>query len=294
MKKHTYLSLLAMILTFILFVSACAPSPVEVPTQDIGPMLTEIAEALLEELPENTPVSDPTATPELLEATPPEEEMEETEQAAEPTEEATPTETSTPTVTPTPEPVAAPGFRILLEDDFSSSVLWYTNEDDKFSFTYKDDGYAIEVNILNSWIWSRRGPDDLADVRLEVDARHNSGPTNGYYGVFCRYLDEDNYYALAVSEEGEYVIAKRKDREFEFLAQDKDENNVIKTDGTVNRVTGDCLGGQLTLTVNGTQLLQVEDTDFASGASGAIAASRLTPGFEALFTYYRLSVRATP
>lgn len=291
MKKHNYLSSLAVILTVILFVSACAPSPVEVPTQDIAPMLTEIAEALVEELPENTPVSDPTATPELLEAAPPEEE---TAEAAEPTEEATPTETSTPTVTPASGPTAAPGFRVLLEDDFSSTVLWYTNEDDKFSFTYKDDGYAIEVNILNSWIWSRRGPDDLSDVRLEVDARHNSGPKNGYYGVFCRFVDEGNYYALAVSEEGEYVIAKRKDREFEFLAQGKDENNIIKTDGTVNRVTGDCLGKQLTLTVNGTQLLQVEDSDFASGASGAIAASRLTPGFEALFTFYRLSVRATP
>ena len=286
MKKHNHIPLLAVILTAALFVSACAPSPVAVPTQDIAPILTEIAEALMEELPESTPASEPTAPPELVEATPP------AEEAAEPTEE--PTETPTPTVTPTSVPVAAPGFRILIEDDFSSTVLWYTNEDDKFSFRYKDDGYAIEVNILNAWIWSRRGPDNLADVRLEVDARHNKGPKNGYYGVFCRFVDEDNYYALAVSEEGEYVIAKRKDREFEFLAQGKNESGVIKTDGTVNRVTGDCLGNQLTLTVNGTQLLQVEDTDFASGASGAIAASRLTPGFEALFTYYRLSVRATP
>jgi hypothetical protein len=283
------------IILLVIIMAACGPAPAEPePAQDVGPMLTEIAQALGEELPESTPASEPTATPELVEAAPADAETEETDEAADPTEEATPTETSTPTATPTSGPVAAPGFRVLLQDDFTSDVLWYTNEDDNFSFTYKDDGYAIEVNILNAWIWSRRGPDDLADVRLEVDAKHNNGPKNGYYGVFCRYVDEDNYYALAVSEEGEYVIAKRKDREFEFLAEGKDENNVIKTDGTVNRVTGDCLGGQLTLTVNGTQLLQVEDSDFASGASGAIAASRLTPGFEALFTYYQLSVRATP
>ncbi len=287
--KQTKLALVITLLAISL--AACAPAPAgPEPTQDVSPMLTEIAEALNQQQPDSAPIDEPSPTPQIVEPTPP---AGETAQPSATIESAAPTATATATPSATVGPAAAPGFRVALEDDFSST-LWYTSEDDQYSFRYKDKGYAIEVNLLNAWIWSIRGDSTLTDARLEVDARHHNGPKNGYYGVFCRFVDDGNYYALAVSEEGDYVIAKRKDREFEFLAQGKDESNIIKTDGTANRVTGECLGSRLTLTVNGTQLLQVEDSDFASGASGAIAASRLEPGFEALFTYYRLSVPGNP
>lgn len=287
--KQAKLALMTTLLAIILV--ACAPAPTVLePTQDASPILTEIADALNQQQPESAPTHEPSPTPQIVEATPP---AGETIATTTPTEESSPTATATATPSATAGPVAATGFRVVLEDDFSST-LWYTSEEDKYSFRYKDKGYAIEINILNAWIWSIRSDNTLTDVRLEVDARHHNGPKNGYYGVFCRFVDDDNYYALTVSEEGGYVIAKRKDGEFEFLAQGKDENNIIKTDGTANRVMGECLGSRLRLTVNGTQLLQVEDSDFASGASGAIAASRLEPGFEALFTYYRLSVPGNP
>jgi hypothetical protein len=288
-KKRNHAYLLITTITTALIFSACAPAQVPGPTQDVSPLLTEIALTIVAASPDEATELEPTATPELITLTPLPEASVVPEVTSTPIEEATPTTIPQPTVATTTE------LRVLIQDDFSSDTFWYVDENnDYFGFSYKDNGYEISVNILNAWIWSRRGPDNLGDVRLEIRAVRSGGPTNGYYGVFCRFVDAGNYYALAISEDGSYGIAKMKDTEFEFLSQGVDSNSLIKTNGEANSVTGDCLGSQLTLNVNGVQLLQVEDTDFGSGASGAIAATRLSPGFKALFSFYRLSAPATP
>lgn len=291
MKKQNHAYLLITTITTGLIFSACSPAPAPAPgsTQDVSPLLTEIALTIVAASPEEATELEPTATPELITLTPLPEASVVPEVTSTPIEEATPTTIPQPTVATTTE------LRVLIQDDFSSDTFWYVDENnDYFGFSYKDNGYEIFVNILNAWIWSQRGPDNLGDVRLEIRAVRSGGPTNGYYGVFCRFVDAGNYYALAISEDGSYGIAKMKDTEFEFLSQGVDSNGLIKTNGEANSVTGDCLGSQLTLNVNGVQLLQVEDADFGSGASGAIAATRLSPGFKALFSFYRLSAPATP
>lgn len=291
MKKQNHAYLLITTITSVLIFSACAPAPTLAPgpTQDVSPLLTEIALTLVAASPEDAPALEPTATPELITLTP----LPEASLVVEVT--STPTEEATPTAMPQPTLATSTDLQVLIQDDFSSDTFWYVDENsDYFEFSYKDNGYEIFVNILNAWIWSQRGPSNLSDVRLEVKAARNGGPTNGYYGVFCRFIDAGNYYALAISEDGDYGIAKMKDTEFEFLSQGIDSSGLIKTNGEANSITGDCLGKQLTLNVNGMQLLQVEDADFGSGASGAIAATRLSPGFKALFSFYRLSAPATP
>lgn len=289
MKKQNLARLVAASLIAVFIFSACAPAPQATPTQNVEPILTEIAMTLIAASATDEFTFEPSATPELVVIEPLPEATLVPEATSAPSEEATATTNPEPTAT------TSSGLRVLIQDDFSSGSFWYVDEsNDKFGFAYKDSGYAISINILNAWIWSRRGPDNLGDLRLEVNAARKSGPTNGYYGVFCRFIDDGNYYALAISEDGDYGIAKRKDKEFTFLAQGTDENGLIKTNGEANSITGECIGSKLTLTVNGVQLLQVEDSDFASGASGAIASTRLSPGFEALFTFFRLSVPETP
>lgn len=289
MKKQNLAHLIIATLIIVFTFSACAPAPEATPTQNVEPILTEIALTLIAASTPGEFVFAPSATPELLTVEP----LPEATQVPEAT--STPVEEATPTPSPESTPTNASGLRVLLQDDFSSGTFWYVEEgNDNFGFVYKDNGYAISINILNAWIWSRRGPDNLSDLRLEVNAARKSGPTNGFYGIFCRFVDDSNYYTLAISEDGDYGIAKMKDDEFSFLAQGVDNNGLIKTNGEANSITGDCLGSQLTLSVNGVQLLQVEDSDFVSGASGTIASTRLSPGFEALFTFYRLSVPATP
>lgn len=276
--KNIRLSVSTGILGLLLLVlGACAPQPTQVPTQDVSPLLTQGALTVIAELTSNAPPIEPTHTPEPPTPT----------HTPEPT--ATQTQEPTPTDTPTLTPEPTSEFRVLVQDDFSAGTGWYIQEDDNFGFLYRNNGYAIYVKIFNAWIWSLRGPDNLADVRIEVEVARNAGASNGYYGVMCRQVDEHNYYALVVSEDGSFGIGKMEDREFEFLAQGVDGDGVIKTNGEQNRITGDCLGDRLTLKVNGVQLLQVDDDDFTRGGNGIITATRMTPDFEALFTYFRLS-----
>jgi hypothetical protein len=261
----------------LLAISACTASPTPTPTQDVSPLMTQGALTVIAELTASAPELEPTHTPEPPTPT----------HIPEPT--ATQTTEPTATITSTPTSEATPEFRVLIQDDFSAGTGWYTQEADNFGFLYRNNGYAIYVKIFNAWIWSLRGPDNLADVRVEVEAARNAGARDGYYGVMCRQVDEDNYYALVISEDGSYGIGKMEDREFEFLAQGVDSQGAIKTNGDPNRISGDCLGERLVLKVNDVQLLQVEDDDFARGGNGIITATRMTPDFEALFTYFRLS-----
>ena len=64
----------------------------------------------------------------------------------------------------------------------------------------QNGGYLINVKISNAPIWSVRNQ-EFSDVRLEVDAVQTSGPENGYYGLVCRHLSGDNYYALVIGND---------------------------------------------------------------------------------------------
>jgi hypothetical protein len=99
----------------------------------------------------------------------------------------------------------------------------------------------------------------------------------------CRHQDEDNYYALVVSPDGTYGIAKNEDGEFNFLEEGAAPANVIHGGDEVNRVRADCSDDRLTLYANGQRLAEIQDDDFTSGDVGLIAGTRGQEGTEALF-----------
>lgn len=198
------------------------------------------------------------------------------------------TETEEPTQTPLPtqpQPsIMAPGdFTLAFQDDFSAGSGWYTNQGEDFGFVYTSGGYQIYVNTPGFPIWSIRQR-DYADLRLEVDATKVDGPSSGYFGVVCRFDQEQrDYYALVISTDGTYAIAKTENNEFEFIQQGTAQTGVIKSGDAVNNITADCVGDTLTLSVNGQQLSQVKDDDFQSGWIGLIAGTRQESGLVALF-----------
>lgn len=211
---------------------------------------------------------------------------------------------ATSTFTPTPEPTASPTttptatifftptavFNIILEDNFSNQSGWAEETNDDFGFGYLDDGYTIYVNLLNAAIWSIRGPETLSDVRVQIEASRYEGPNDGYYGVVCRHLDGDNYYAMLISDAGSYGIARMLNGEFEFIVEGTDEFSIIKP-GETNQITGECIGERISLFVNDEEMLSLRDGTLQAGSAGIIAKTRLSPGFQAL---YNLFVIATP
>ncbi len=268
---------LATMLAAIVFLTACSSTtttpgvtPVEIlQTQAAQTVIAEVtAQGLL--TPSPTATSVPTAT-----------------NTATPTEIPTETATNTPSATIQPTTTT---FITLIDDNFSNQTAWATQTGDDFGFGYLDDGYTIYINLLNAAIWSIRGPTDLGDVRVETTARRFSGPVDGYYGVICRHLDEDNYYAFMISDTGGFGIASMVNGEFTFITETQDTRNIIRPNET-NRVSAECVGSRLTLFVNDVEMLSINDTTHQNGSAGLVAKTRLSPGFQALYSTFRL---ATP
>lgn len=203
-----------------------------------------------------------------------------------PTETPTPTDTSTPTETPpltdTPTPTATIPVAVSFHDDFSIDTGWFTTQRDDYGFRLAQGGYLVYVNVLNTPIWSVRQR-KFTDVRLEVDASRLFGADDNYFGLVCRQMNGDNYYALVISPNGSYGIAKAKGGVFGFLQEGVAQTGVIKTGTEVNRVRADCMGNTLSLYANNVKLLEIEDEDFDSGWVGVIVGTRFSSGVEVLF-----------
>jgi hypothetical protein len=196
------------------------------------------------------------------------------------------TQTAMPSPTLPAEPTRA--AELVYEDDFSDDKgFWYTESNDDFGFKYVDDGYQLYINILNAPIWSIREYDST-DVIVEVEAALQEGAEDGYYGVVCRHQGEDDYYALVISPDSSYGIAKMEDGEFEFMAEGTDQAGAIHGGDASNRVRGECIGETLTLFANGQKLLEVQDDDLLNGDVGLLAGTRLSGGIEVLFTYFAI------
>lgn len=273
MKRNWYIYPLWLLLSS--WLSACgllgrpaAPSP------DVATVYTQVAQTLIAELTQKAPRLTPTPTP--LPTTP------------EPTIilPPSPTPTETPTSTPSATPTLTPG-RVIFEDDFEDTTRWFSGDEEGFGFEYDDGRYRIYVDLLNAPIWSVLHR-NFADVRLEVDVAPDPDVEQGDFGLVCRHVDEDNYYALLISADGAYGIAKMEDGEFEFLQEGTNQAGIIRHGAEVNRLRADCIGQSLALYANGQKLLEVQDDAFSEGYIGFIVKSRLSPGLEVWFDNFAI------
>jgi hypothetical protein len=201
----------------------------------------------------------------------------------------TSTLTPTPLPSPTPIPAAGPGT-LVIEDSFEDTSGWYTDAGEKFGFEYIQDGYRIYNNLKGAVIWSLHWS-QYGDVRLEVDTQPLSGPASAAYGVTCRYVDKNNYYALVIGREGFFGIGKMKGGEYDYLVRGSDALAAIHLDGGINRVRADCVGSTLILYANQNKLAEVQDSEFPEGDIGLVVANISTEsGGDVLFDNFEVYV----
>ena len=294
MKKLTYSRIVFVLLGLIAALMAGCNVPTQQPPDASPPdaVFTSAAETIVAqytaEAAANPPaVEQPTVTlaaPAVVEPT------HTPEPTLPPTLEPTLTSTLAP---PTETPMSATNTSIpevILEDDFSNTSIWYSAQEDDYSFEYADNGYHITNDILNGAIWSLREM-EFADVRLEVDVTRKAGPADGYFGVFCRFSDEGmKYYALVIGDDGFYGILKMEDGTLKFLNSGIDDAGIInRGQGEINRVRGVCSGDLLTIYANEQQLLEVRDDTFSSGYIGLVTGNKLSGvGIDVLFDNFAI------
>lgn len=187
-----------------------------------------------------------------------------------------------------PEVVQQPD-NVLFSDDFSNpSTGWGKVWDSNGTLADYDNGrYHIVVNYLENFTWGTTGRTYQNDVRIAVDASALVGsPANAPFGIMCRYTaqgNSNNFYMLTISSDGYALIVKIEDNTLWTLAQTSGPAAAIQTGSANNRLQADCIGSTLTLSVNGTQVLSVNDATFPGGDVGLIAGAIDAIGTNVLF-----------
>jgi hypothetical protein len=196
-----------------------------------------------------------------------------------------------PTATVTAAPAPTESLKLLFEDDFADEIGWFTEETDDYTIAFAEGGYKMSVEVTYANIWSVRNT-TYTDVILEVDAAREAGPEDGYYGLVCRQVDQDNYYGLVISSNGFYGIGKMEAGTFEFLKEGVDASGILKLGANqANRIRAECSGSLLRLSANGKLLVEVEDDAFTEGTAGLMVGVRKQGGLEALFDNFAVYER---
>lgn len=174
---------------------------------------------------------------------------------------------------------------VLVVDDFSDPNLQWDvwKRQDGSAIAYYEEGLVFIINSPNIDSVSTLNS-TYDDVHLEVIADNLNGLMNNAFGLVCRYQDEKNYYAFLISSDGYYGILRILNGGYAVLNNGKLQySEVIAQGQNVNHIRADCVGTQLTLTVNNTQLAQVEDEVFSDGLIGLTASSFDETGVAILF-----------
>ncbi len=165
--------------------------------------------------------------------------------------------------------------KVLFQDDFSNpNSGWDHHSDEKGTTDYYHEAYKIQItNQSQYYLWANPNKDVGKDVIIDVDAALESGSIMNDIGVICRYKDADNFYFLTIGSDGYYGVSKYTGGKESLVGMTTMSQNtdVIKGGNTSNHIQVKCIGTQLILTVNGTELANVQDSDIASGTTGLIA-----------------------
>jgi hypothetical protein len=177
------------------------------------------------------------------------------------------------------------GNKVLFSDNFNdTSKKWNSITSDAGSTDYFEGAYRILVNVIDAKAWANPDNESFTDARIEVNATKNSGPENNDFGIICRYLDENQFYYAVISSDGYYAIMKMTSSGSRLIGDEAMlESNKILKGAVTNHIRFDCIGSTLTLYINGSQIDQHTDVDYATGNVGLLAGTFDTPGTEILF-----------
>ncbi len=204
-----------------------------------------------------------------------------------PTHEPSPTQTSTPLPSSTFTPIAVyKTLGLLFFDDFSNANSgWDIHNDSTYVSEYFGGKYRLVVNTVNSDAWANPDQNVFSNVSIEVDATKNGGADDNDYGIICRYKDVDHFYYGLISSDGYFIIMKASSEGKKPIAGGDWANSrsAINRGFATNHIRFDCVDDKFTLFVNGSQLTQESDSDYASGNVGLIAGTYSMPGTDILF-----------
>ena len=173
---------------------------------------------------------------------------------------------------------------LLFQDDFSSpNSGWDRYRGETYISDYLEGMYHIAVFEKNIEAWALPGF-DFTDVIIEVAVTSMDGPEDNAYGILCRYRDTENFYFFVISSDGYSGIGLSYNGEREILTGESmlPSEAILKGSAT-NLIQAECVGNQLSLSVNGSIVYQVQSDKLETGDVGLIVGSYEDEGTEIFF-----------
>ncbi len=166
----------------------------------------------------------------------------------------------------------------IVADDFSPPNPGWARFDTQDSAVYALAGELfLEDRGGGTSVYSPLIGYDDADVLIDVDVRHVQGSVNNWMGVFCRQQDEDNYYLLAISADGYYLLLRVVNGE-ETALVGPEYSDVIHEGKAENALRARCQGSTLTLWVNDQRLATYSDGALRDPGNVALFADAVQRG----------------
>ena len=185
-----------------------------------------------------------------------------------------------PTLAPTDTPipvVAQPDC----SNDFSSDLNYWpiffidpytyiiTTDPHSSDFFGLDNGwYLFDIHKWETWAYSMCDAAIYDNVRIDARVENVGGVTSDSK-LICRYSEENGWYEFNILSSGLYSIYFVNPKaKFEYTIKDGGSND-IKGGQAVNEFTAICQDNNLTLLVNGNEVITTQD-DLASLQSGQV------------------------
>ena len=181
---------------------------------------------------------------------------------------ATPEVTPAPTLPPTVEPTSTGG--VLFSDDFSNpSSGWETGDYEGGWAEYQMGALHIEDSTYDDACTYSDLYRYYSDLAIEVETWLVAGTDDNWQQVFCRCVDDDNYYNFGISADGYYAISVWKNGVRSALSGSPTLSSYINEGwDEVNLMRVECEGNTLRLYANGHLLSEVTDSTFSNGYVG--------------------------
>ncbi|RPI96498.1 MAG: hypothetical protein EHM39_10830 [Chloroflexi bacterium] len=167
------------------------------------------------------------------------------------------------TITPTPTPGV-----ILFEDDFATySGRWTLTETAKASVTYDAETLNLRVVSPGVFVWSVPDFDTpLRDYRLDVMADIREGSADSVFGFVVDYQDDEHYYVLLTTTQGDWQVLRRYEGEWINLTPADAEPVQRGENDSPVMLRVDVIGDSVTLFVDDQEAGRVALEDGQSGA----------------------------
>ena len=219
-------------------------------------------------------------------------------QAPPPTQEVQVIPTEAPPQPTEAPPTEAPPTEVVTEEPVSQAQQFFTEEfDDSLSgdwsvFTISDPNVSdlekVTVEAENgNLVWNFDSeyvyyylfynPFTYEDVKVEARA-DNRGKNNNSVSLICRYDEEVGWYEFNIANNGLYDILYAEVLDNGKIRWNRVANggsNAIKQGKDVNEYSATCQGEELTLTINGDEVISIKERNYRlrSGQAGISVSS---------------------